>query len=1837
MTLDKENSIAYALIAEKTPEWMKTAPPSSHALMKQVISDHAIALQQACQAEPAIAKALATEHARVQAAAVEVQALYKNLPGLKAFASEQLNTAIKDTFGLEVDVSNHYLLDVRHLDQQPGQDLRAYKQATHSLLESALRNFEASAAEPGGMDNADALLKKSVILDAKGFTGTVPIPNALDIAPERFARLCRELDIGGQYQAKLHAIHYSDIETGATNQTTYEKIAELERCLFMQSLHLARLHNDISHSFYEAALALPLDAPVQSPTLTFSVLSLWDVQLTRLRLFEYRPSGGKASVALYVPGDAETPLKEFASQTEAELWLRDRVLDRTDYLEHCMKERDKALLQTKLLDRLMPYTLTVKGTHERTADPHAALHLQARQLNGSLLQGLVTEKVFRHEEDAAFHAIPTSLIDTVSAVSYREHLLQKALTALNIAGFFLPVVGEVMLGVCALQLANEVYEGIESWAHDDQQQAYQYLLDVVTNVAEMAAFTLAINAVGGGLGAAIGGAAEPAPLPEPIPVETPSFIEELDDVELPEGQTKLWRADLAPYAQSIDIPDTLQPDSLGLRHHQGRSWLIIDGQAYSITRSAEGDGYRIEHPTRPDAYQPPLRHNGADIWLHPLDRPEQWQVSQLLGRSGVRHEQIDSNTALRLLNISGISEDALRTVLCDNQRLPGQLDDTFARFKLYQAIEQANDSAPPGEIQREFQQKYQRFPISRAPGAEMIRTRYPQLPSPVIDELLGNATAAELGELGNGKVPRRVADEVRLLQQQIRLNRAYEGLYLDRLRNWDTDRLALRTLEQLPGWPADISFTLEQRLYSPSQRFRIGPDDASPGPTIISAQAGYIRVRSESPDAPLNAHASLYGALFEALSEAQRVALGIDDEHALKAMVQQATPLPRAALRQVLGMQPVAPDFRSPMRLANGRIGYPLGGTRPRNSSISRQTLLARIRQVGLYAPLPRSAEETLAVLESRNLDRTAINHQLDNLLEQRSQLQSSLSNWRQRVAVLPDQSAADFDQLANAITQHWYDHAFAADGTVTTPLRLERLSLLDFPLDLPAFFTTAVRDLQLHETQPERYESVREHTPRLNSMLRQFANLRTLEISRAYRQEAPPSPFLFSLPLIAEQLPLLQALSLTHQNIQVSLADTESLVGLADLRHLDLSGNRLSDDNPPDFSRLRLTYLGLDNMQLEHWPDGLSYNTVSRMQQISLQNNQITLLPHFLQERVHGIPEHPQVLLQGNPISYDHMLAVMLDQYGLGAHLEWDQPDDFRELLAQHLERRQQLHDYLDNYVNASSSTTSISQAVLAGRMRIATALRQFWSSQEIRRLSTPLRLSGVALELFPARLPAFFTERVNNLSLENISGTTTQLQGLLSHFPQMTSLTLENYVRAQQDLPNALRQAPQLTYLALRYTGLEVNQDFMDALAPLGRLEILDLSNNRVGTITEAPRTLTRLRRLDLNDMHLDQWPAWVDDLLPLEMLDLSDNQITELPAHIWQNLNNPVLVSTLSMEGNPLTAEMVHRARASSESRSSFTLRFDAPDVWDEALFNEFLETDSRLLIDDTPRLTDWLLASEVENDALRDTWEQLEQSGDAQDLLALVGRLRNASTYRSEDTRVEFCARVRKVLVRAWLHPDERALFNIQANEALTKEDGSHTCHDGALLTFKNIEFYIANEQLHFDGTDNEANLYRELRRLYRLHKVDEVATREAGDRDVAEVRLTYLRELNGPLQLGQPVDRLLYAINPSIEELIDAELQVQRGEHGEEFLRFAAANEVWVQHLRQFHQERFAQIESDYRDQVMDLQDRNPDRPLESLTEAFNALETRRQARESRLIRELTAFADPDRRPRSSSE
>ncbi|WP_158288777.1 dermonecrotic toxin domain-containing protein [Pseudomonas sp. CC120222-01a] len=1809
--------------------------------MRDAAGRRDLPFEQACQAEPEIARQLVQQYGTHRQAEDRLHALLASLPALEPFAAGLLTEAISQRFGQHLDVSATYLLNVSkaatYKEVMDGDPLvssdRAVKLATQSLLHWALQNFEAFEAEAGGLEAGG---NRSLVLDSNKVSIISSSIKQLPIVAEEFAAMVRELDIGGQYQKLIDSLLTSTPAAG--DQAAPEVFSHAELSTFRLHVQRAYLQGAIDKASHDALLQLAVDgkATYQGRPILCSRLSLLRATLTGAAVLGVAApgfsGGGRFTpptfpyggwLVIYLPGMPE-PLTAHASRADAEAFLLAQMpaLRRPEHLR-LVPEREKSAFLASLRDTLEPYTWNpAKGFKERMADPNARITLHVQPFTQPFVDELVTQRLQRLRDDGLFHAVPTASKDQDSLDRTRAYFESVVLGSLNIGAFFIPGLAPLMLGLTVLQLGHEVYEGLASWSDGEREQAFAYLMDVVENAALIAA-----------LGAT--GAADAQPAVQRIAVESPSFIEELDTVELADGSQRLWRPDLQPFAHDVVLPADSRPDALGLHHHQGKTWLAIEDRAYSVRHLADASEYRLQPVHADNGYQPAVQQNGAGAWLLPAENPALWPQLKLFRRCGHLSSRFDDQTATRILSICGIEEDVLRRAVSDNLRLPALLEDTMARFELDRALDQW-----PGDRHAEFQVRYDHLPASEWPQARVIAQRYPGLPTPVVDELLRNASLEEWRALSQATVPVRMAEEIRVYQQQIRLSRTYEGLYLEGPRNWDSDRLVLHSLEHLPGWQADTGITLARQL-SPFQVDTVGSTPDAPGKTIFSLQAGYLVSHVDTAVADGPVLPSMFAALFEVLSPAQRAALGVESAADLRGLIQRTPLLPRATTRKLLGMQPVRPGYRSPMRLADGRLGYPLGGSRARTGSVSRHNLLARIRQLGQAAPQPRPAEQILTALENQQLTRAHIDDLLQDLSSQHRQLQRQLTDWRDLATLLHRQTPDELQRLMDAISQHWYDRAFLPPNETPPPLRLERLSLLDFPLNLPERFTASVTDLQLVDSEPQAFAGWSQHAPQLTSLLRQFGHLRSLQVSRSYLANAHPSPFQFSLPVIAQHLPQLESLGLINQNLSVSSTDIDSLAGLEHLRRLDLSGNRLSEQYTPNFDELTLDFLGLDRVALDHWPDGLGRNSMAQIRHLSLRDNHITLLPDFLLEGRISLAEHAHIDLQGNAILDQHLLRILLSEQARATCFQLDQPAELRQYLAEQLQLRRQLHEFVDNYVNASGSTSTPSQAVLTSRTRIATALNEFWQHQEMGNTHAPLRLTGVALEHMPSRLPSFFSERVGNLTLEAVSGVTAQLDSMLAQFPNVTRLTIDGYTNAQASLPSALLRLPRLTDLALRNIGLQIDEQLLAGLARLHGLQSLDLGGNRLAEIAHAPGELRSLRRLDLNDMNLSQWPAWVNDLLPLDMLDLSDNQLSELPEFVLSNLESGFPITSIQLFNNPISDQTYLRARTSSDSQHSFTFAMDVPDHLtdssDDGLpFGHFHIP----LLDpagDRPNLNDWLLGSDVENEAMRSCWKQLEEEGNAANLLALVGRLRQSGPYSNVSTRVAFSQRVRQVLVKAAVDSVDRAVLNLQASEALLQESGDLTCHDGALLVFQDIELFIANQRLEVAQEETENNRYLELRRLFRLHALDEVAKSEAGARDVAEVQLTYRRELNATLQLGLPDDNLRYAVNTSLDELIYAEQEVQRGELGEAFLDFAAGNERWVAQLRLTHAARFAQIEEDYQAQVLALPEQYPDTPLEQLSPQFEALERSRRTRERRLVRELTSFANPERKPRSSSQ
>ncbi|WP_342623532.1 NEL-type E3 ubiquitin ligase domain-containing protein [Pseudomonas alkylphenolica] len=1859
------NTVHYATIAGKIPQWMKNAPKQTLQTLRDAQKKAPEWLEKACRENPEVAKALAQEHALYREHQAEADKLLENFKSLEEFASHALTEAISTQFKMDVDVSRTYLLDavlystVYQRDRGP----RNPELCVKSLKHYAMQNFEASATEPGGMDAYTPAIRRSVILDQRGYQAGPPFENIVDIEPEQFAALCRTLDIGGNYYAQLDSLYYPTPKPGENaleaQAVAIETLGRPEVCALKQSLHLAYLKNDISKAMYDAVLVTPLEeqAAWSNMPSTFAFLHLWDVELTGLVLISLQQPGVSNTlvVALYNPHDTDTPIKEYASFEALCEQLRDRLQQDMAYIARHIPDASKSTLTVKLQDRLLPLTFTRKNIYERVPDPQATLPLVPRAFERPFLAEMVYQGFVRHRDDARFHAVPTLAMDAKTLHRRLAYIESIALDALNVVAFVVPEVGYLMLATTVLQLGNEVYEGIESWSNDDKEIAFGYMMDVVENVSLLLLQGLGATAVAAELGGEAAGTTE-TPGPERIPVETPSFIEELEDVEMPDGETRLWKPDLAPFVQDTVIPAGLEPDELGLRHYNGKALLLLEGKAYAVKQTSAADGYRIEHPTKTPSYEPPIRHNGAGAWIHGLDQPQEWQGMRLFRRLGHRNAQFSDETALQILRVSGIDEGVLRRVLSENQRLPAQLEDTMKRFQLDKEVMQSLPEAEASIRNAEFEQRYRLLPAIQAPTAEVIQRVYPQLPPSVTEELLRNARSSELQALNSAKVPKRLAEEIRLYQQQVRLTRAYEGLYLASVRNLDTDRLILHTLKTLPGWSPEVRIELHQFPYPRGPVDSIGPEAGGIHILITSTPAGYVASHFGTPNNPAVGHGTIYGALFEALPESQRTALassGVTDAITLKEHIQQAPLLPRWRLRKILGMQ--RPGFRSPMRLADGRLGYPLSGEGNLAGAPSRTTLLAQINDSGLPQRITVSAEQILARLEQDGRSSVQIQDRIGQLIAERQELQDSLAQWRAGPGVIADLASRESSrqEIEEAIWQQWFHSAVPELNQALRPLRLQQVLIAEFPGQLPDFIAERTRHLQLSNLSLDHSADGSlgwtQFEAQLRNMFQHFPHLERLEIERPYNAGAQASELSNSLELIVRSFPQLTELRFVNQNLVLTPQDIERLATREHLSRLDLSGNTL--DQGPSF-RLpdwQLSYLGLERMRFERWPTWLDSNALERIGELSLRTNSITVMPDFLVGNEASLVHHTLVSLDGNAIFPSQLRDLYLSQDGRQRRFSFNLalPVPVEERLLALMDERQALRDAVDQWANASSSSAPLSHDVIHSRNQVAEVILDFWERRARGALLIPLHLEDLSLGDFPSRLPRFFYRYVEHLRLRRVAAPAEQLNQFLRRFPALSSLTLEGHVQPLRSLPAALLESDRISELNLREQGLVVDQALANDLARMRGLIALDLSGNSFSPDLQSPIELSRpLHRLYLRSTGLQSWPEWLNDIMPLYVLALDDNLLTELPEPVLNNPENDDGFTSISLTGNPLNNDTMQRAHLSQGRHRSYTFDMDLPleilnlqpldyhsDSADSSPGSSPGSVGSSAsahrhspvpwLPGDVPNVELWLQGSEQMRTAHRSQWQTLDQGADATDLLNLVGRLSQSAPYRTRTSRSEFIDRVWRVLDMATDMGDQRQLFNGMAQDGAS----SRTCHDGALLVFKQIEEQLLIRQVETatPGADHDQYMYRLTRRLYRQRELDNIAREQAGDRDEAELRLVYHRRLATTLDLPTPADHMLYesAIRLNRGELENVERRVREGERGESFLRFATHFSLWETYLRGAHAERFEEITSAYHEGERRLFERFPDESLEALGPYIQALRENMENQERALLRELT--------------
>ena len=1460
------------------------------------------------------------------------------------------------------------------------------------------------------------------------------------------------------------------------------------------------------------------------------------------------------------------------------------------------------------------------GWYEEGHDNDASLKLVDLPFSGSVFSRLVQQKIAALKDDALFHAVPTADEDHKSLMEKLRYFGEVTFAALNVAGFVVPGLGAVMMAVAAVQLSYEVFEGIDSMVAGEREQAWGYLMDVVENLALMAA-----------LGGASSGAGIPA-------LEVPSAVGQMRPVTLPDGATRLWKPDLAPFAHDIVLPAGLTPDEQGLYHFQDKQWVSLEGRLYSV-KHAESGSY-LEHPRRADAYRPAVRHNIAGAWLHELDQPLEWEGLTLFRRLGAEGDELSDEAAQRALYVSDTHEAQLRRALAEGQRPPALLSDTVERFRLDQLLGTVGDSISRAQRAQLFSGAYERLNPVVAEETHVFRRSFASLPNRVIEEVLAHADAAELESLrSDQKIPLRLAREARAFLQKVRLARAYEGLFLRYADNPDSERLILHSLERLPGWSPAVHLEVRAMAVDGELLDSIGPADAPVRRVLIENAEGY-RVHG-APPAP--AAVDLYAGVLEALPAPQREALALEGEYlalALKLKVQAQPLLSRQDLRVILKMQPLRPAARSPMRLADGRLGYPLSGRGVLPGYISEDTLLDKIRLLELE---DAHAEDVLRDLYSVNLNRVAISARLDVLVEEHRALSASLAEW---ASASPDaERLASRERIGEALSAHWRSNALPEIGRNRRPLQLRSISVDDFPEHLPAFVYQRVRALELEDlTAPALRVSVEtngivQQEQQLSVFLQRFPEVRSLSLNRGTGWLANELP-----QIVMQSFPRLRNLRLANQQLTVNQGVFDDFRAMRGLRRLDLSGNPLDVGAVMRLNEPQLDFLGLDNMGLTSWPTWLDSQALENIGELSLADNHLTELPEPMLQNQGNSVVHTRVLLRGNVLSRQTIFSVRLSE-GVGRRFSFDLdvPATLQAELEVCLAQTRLLNESMGQWRETSGSAQLADEQQVRVRRRINEAILDFWN-EYIQSFYTPLlRLDSIAFADFPLQLPDFFYEHVRRLDLLRPSGTAEELDRLLLRFPQLEELSISSQAVPMTVLPQALLQLRELRTLALTNQRLVIDQRVIDFICGLPELWSLELDGNTLGTITDVSGLSTRyLNMLSLAGVGMQTWPDWLSALIPhrVQVLSLDNNLLTELPEYLLQNHRNLDESSEISLLNNPLSYDTMLRAFVSESGHRPFVFRMDIPEEIRRLPIHPHSSDSDELAGpgEHSPGTTDssdegynssapWLIDSAEDNEVRLGIWQQLESADDAPDLLRMIGHLQFTADYRSTAARPELVGRVWRVLEACAQDEQLRLALNGMAHEPLQQLRTYDTCPDGIRLEFNQMEVQIFTQQSLRDVPPHQRGpaLYRLVRRLYRLQELDTIAREQAGTRDEAEVRLAYrlhwAQELDLPLPPGRMLFRSVADLQPG--ELQRALVRVQRGEGGQPFREYAAQRDFWVAYLRETYAERFRALREMFQTRVLELLDLYPDDEPQRASERVQTLELQLQSDELNLIHELT--------------
>ncbi len=525
-----------------------------------------------------------------------------------------------------------------------------------------------------------------------------------------------------------------------------------------------------------------------------------------------------------------------------------------------------------------------------------------------------------------------------------------------------------------------------------------------------------------------------------------------------------------------------------------------------------------------------------------------------------------------------------------------------------------------------FESSYERFNVFVNTAGNSIQASFSGLPAPVIQALVETANYDDYISLIAGKVPLRVAGHARSYLQAARLDRALEGFYLESVNLQDTETLAGHFLSQLDHWSKGVGFEVRDGSIHGNVTHRFGAVDPASPRVLVSSAQGYQRytlIEEAYRLDPEAATPSLVTAVFKSLTASERNTLGfpeLTDEPLFNAALAKLAVQSRAQSMQALGMQQIKPLFKPPIRLASGKVGYPLCG---RDVGAYSSSLQRRVRYI--YKGFDDAeVVRYLDLLTEQGLDPLT---ELRRLKGVKREITKSLQAWIDSPTGSARPESAFTDSAENKYEasalmmlawRRGLDHISWAPGDETYSVSLDGIRLGELP-PLPS-------NLRLNHVGILKLSNMN-FTRGINEFLACFPNITTLDMD---------NNSLVHIPTQLEQLPYLSIVSMARNRIELTTRNITILRSLTNLESLNLNYNPLGNGlDVTDMSYLRNIYLR--KTEISVWPQGLI--TRPLLQVADLRDNQISNIP----EEVLQLPARTSATtaLAGNPLSEDSLRSL--------------------------------------------------------------------------------------------------------------------------------------------------------------------------------------------------------------------------------------------------------------------------------------------------------------------------------------------------------------------------------------------------------------------------------------------------------------------------------------------------------------------------------------------------------------------------------------------------------------------